>query len=86
MTIFPAPVVFCGHANDPSFGAVLGISLAFGGFVMDEGLHTKRNKGYCIVVMWTVEVIISGDFGVSIRLTQDVELSFHVRNELAPHV
>ena len=41
----PAPVVFCGCANDPSFGAVLGISLALVGFVMDEGLDTKQNEG-----------------------------------------
>ena len=83
---FPAPVVLCGCANDPSFGAVLGISLVSGGFVMDEGFHTKWNEGLCIVVVWAIEVSISRDFGVSIRLTQEVELPFHVRNELAPQV
>ena len=57
-----------------------------GRFIMDEGLHTKLNEGYCIVVVRTVEVRIRRDFGVSIRLAQEVELSFHVRNELAPQV
>ena len=41
---FPAPVVLGGCANDPSFGAVLSIVLAFMGFVMHQGLHTKLNK------------------------------------------
>ena len=53
---------------------------------MDEGFHTKRNEGYCIVVVWAVEVSICRDFGVGVRLMQEIELSFHVRNELAPQV
>ena len=81
---FPASVVLCGCADDPSLGAVLGISFVSIGFVMDECFHTQWNEGQCIVVVWAVEVSVSRDFGVSIGLTQKVELPFHVRNELAP--
>ena len=83
---FPTPVVLSGRANDPSFGAVLGVSFASVGFVVHQGFHTERDEGQCIVVVWSVEVSVSRDFGVSIRLAQEVELPFHVRNELAPQV
>jgi hypothetical protein len=56
------------------------------GFVMNEGLHTEQNEGCCIVVMRSIEVSICRDPGVGIGLTQEVELSFHVWNELAPQV
>jgi hypothetical protein len=36
--------------------------------------------------MWPIEVSIGGDFGVCIGLAEEVELSFHVWDELAPQV
>ena len=45
---FPAPVVFGRCTNDPSFGAVLGLCFASGGFVMDKGFDSDGNDRHGI--------------------------------------
>jgi hypothetical protein len=53
---FPTLIVFDGHAQDKSFGAVFGVGAALVGFVVGQCFHVDVDKRMPNVVMLFIDM------------------------------
>ena len=50
--------MFEGCYKDMAFAAMLGERFSAARLVVDRGFHSDGNKGFCVIVMWTIHVCI----------------------------
>ena len=82
----PRAIVFKGGAEDVALAAVLGEGLAPVGLVVDEGFHPDGHEGRGVVVVGPVDMSVGGDLWEQIGLSQEKQLAFGLRDDLAPQV